>query len=297
MCAVGSRRWWRLKYIASCSFGKDSIATILLALRYGEPLDEAVYCEVMFDSHISGEVPEHRDFIYGTAIPALERMGVKIRILRGLQTYVGLFTGRITRGPKKGLLRSFPICGRCAVQRDCKLKPILRYQRSLPPDTVQYIGIARDEQERLLRLDGRRVSLLDKYGYTEQDAKQLCREAGLLSPVYDFTDRGGCWFCPNARRRELRHLYDHHPDLWPCRERSLRSLTGPRHFRKLTQVFGVKMNNSAYGKTPHSGEGRFHAKSYHKFDLIWRSAGAGRRFPSNAAGSAPEGWCLREHRF
>ena len=55
----------------------------------------------MFDSHISGEVPEHRDFIYGTAIPALERMGVKIRILRGLQTYVGLFTGRITRGPKK----------------------------------------------------------------------------------------------------------------------------------------------------------------------------------------------------
>ena len=96
----------------------------------------------MFDSHISGEVPEHRDFIYGTAIPALERMGVKIRILRGLQTYVGLFTGRITRGPKKGLLRSFPICGRCAVQRDCKLKPILRYQRSLPPDTVQYIGIA-----------------------------------------------------------------------------------------------------------------------------------------------------------
>ena len=43
----------------------------------------------MFDRHISGEVPEHRDFIYHTAIPALERMGVKIRILRGPQTYVG----------------------------------------------------------------------------------------------------------------------------------------------------------------------------------------------------------------
>lgn len=185
----------------------------------------------MFDSCISGEVPEHRDFIYGTAIPTLERMGVKIRILRGPQTYVGLFTGRITRGPKKGLLRSFPICGRCAVQRDCKLKPILWYQKSLPPDTVQYIGIARDEQERLLRLGGRRVSLLDKYGYTEQDAKQLCREAGLLSPVYDFTDRGGCWFCPNARRRELRHLYDHHPDLW-ARMLELQALPG-----KVTEKF------------------------------------------------------------
>lgn len=94
----------------------------------------------MFDSHISGEVPEHRDFIYGTAIPALERMGVKIRILRGLQTYVGLFTGRITRGPKKGLLRSFPICGRCAVQRDCKLKPILRYRLPNDPHLPQQDG-------------------------------------------------------------------------------------------------------------------------------------------------------------
>ena len=203
-----------MKHVASCSFGKDSLATILLALEHGEPLDEAVYCEVMFDKEISGEVPEHRDFIYTTAIPALERRGVKVTVLRSEKTYVDLFTGKITRGPKKGLLRSFPICGRCAVQRDCKLKPILRYQKSLPPDTVQYIGIAKDEQERLLRLAGNRVSLLDKYNCTEEDAKQLCQRAGLLSPVYTFTTRGGCWFCPNAKRKELRHLYDYHPNLW-----------------------------------------------------------------------------------
>ena len=186
----GSRCVGPLKHVASCSFGKDSLATILLALEHGEPLDEAVYCEVMFNKEISGEVPEHRDFIYTTAIPALERRGVKVTVLRSEKTYVDLFTGKITRGPKKGLLRSFPICGRCAVQRDCKLKPILRYQKSLPPDTVQYIGIAKDEQERLLRLAGNRVSLLDKYNCTEGDAKQLCQRAGLLSPVYTFTTRG-----------------------------------------------------------------------------------------------------------
>ena len=157
-----------MRYIASCSFGKDSIAAILLAIRHKAPLDEAVYCEVMFDKDISGEIPEHRAFIYGTAIPALESMGVKVRVLRAEQTYVSLFTGRITRGPKKGLLRAFPICGRCAVQRDCKLRPIIQYQKSLPADTVQYIGIAKDEQERLLRLSGNKVSLLDKYGYTNR---------------------------------------------------------------------------------------------------------------------------------
>ena len=203
-----------MRYLASCSFGKDSLAAILLAKKHGEPLDEAVYCEVMFDKTISGEVPEHRDFIYTKGIPALERMGIKVTVLRGKKTYVDLFTGRITRGPKKGMLRSFPVCGKCYVQRDCKLRPILRYQKTLPPDTVQYIGIAKDEQERLLRLEGRQVSLLEKYNCTEQDAKELCRQAGLLSPIYQFTNRGGCWFCPNAKRNELRHLYDHHPELW-----------------------------------------------------------------------------------
>ena len=54
------------------------VMTILLALEHGEPLDEAVYCAVMFDKTISGEVPEHRDFIYHTAIPKLERMGVEV---------------------------------------------------------------------------------------------------------------------------------------------------------------------------------------------------------------------------
>ena len=205
----------RPKFIASCSFGKDSLATILLAKEHGVSLDEAVYCEVMFDKGISGEVPEHRDFIYDTAIPRLERMGVKIIVLRSEKTYMELFTGRVTRGPKKGMVRSFPICGRCAVQRDCKVRPIQRYQKTLPPETVKYIGIARDETERLLRLEnGRQVSLLAKYNFTEQDAWQLCEDAGLLSPVYEFTDRGGCWFCPNAKRAELRHLYDCHPDLW-----------------------------------------------------------------------------------
>ena len=210
-----------MKHIASCSFGKDSLATLLLAMEHGEPLDEAVYCEVMFDKTISGEVPEHRDFIYNTAIPKLEEMGVRVKVLRSEKTYVDLFTGKVTRGPKKGMLRSFPICGKCAVQ----IRPIRQYQKSLPADTVQYIGIARDEQERLLRLTGQQVSLLEKYHFTEEDAKRLCRKAGLLSPVYAFTDRGGCWFCPNAKVRELRHLYDHHPDLW-ARMLELQALPG-----------------------------------------------------------------------
>lgn len=205
-----------VKHIASCSFGKDSLATVLLALEHGDPLDEAIYCEVMFSPKISGEIPEHRDFIYEKAIPYLKAHGIETKVLRGEKTYLDHFYAVIVRGDRKGKIRGFPICGMCSICRDCKLPPINKYKMSLKgQDVVQYIGIAKDEQDRLVRLDGKqKVSLLDKYGFDEADARELCKKHGLLSPIYEFTDRGGCFFCPNAKEKELRHLYDHHPDLW-----------------------------------------------------------------------------------
>ena len=79
---------------------------------------------------------------------------------------------------------------------------------------MQYIGIASDEQERLVRLEGQKISLLDKYGVDEAGAYELCKRTGLLSPIYEFADRNGCFFCPNAKLPELRHLRRYHPDLW-----------------------------------------------------------------------------------
>ena len=202
------------KHILSCSFGKDSIATALLALQHGEPLDELVYCEVMFSEEISGELPEHNRFIHETAIPYFEQRGIPTRVLRSEKTYLSCFYHVVTRGKTKGMLSGFPLSGRCTIQRDCKLPPIKAYQKALPPDTVQYIGIAADEPKRLARLKPGQISLLDKYHVAEPEARSMCAAEELLSPLYDFTKRGGCWFCPNASISELRHLYRYHPELW-----------------------------------------------------------------------------------
>ena len=208
-----------MKFISSCSFGKDSIATILLAREHNEPLDEIVYCEVMFDENISGELPEHRDFIYNVAIPKFEEWGYKVTVLRSKETYMDVFF-HIVENPRKhqdrkGKKSGFVMSGKCNVQRNCKLKPINEYWKS-HKDDVQYIGIAIDEPKRLERIANtkHKISLLEKYNYTEEMAKQKCIEYGLLSPIYDFTKRGGCWFCPNARDGELRHLFDNHRELW-----------------------------------------------------------------------------------
>jgi len=201
-----------VKHIASCSFGEDSMATVITARRQNEPLDEVVYCEVMFDKGISGEIPEHREFIYSTAIPRLKSWGIKTTVLQSTWTYIDHFNFVITRGERKGKLRSFALCGICSVKRDCKLPPIAQYQKSLSDDVVQYIGICNDEEDRLLSMDG--ISLLEKYGISKSMTGDICKSEGMRSPIYEFTNRGGCWFCPNAKEKELRHLYDHHPDLW-----------------------------------------------------------------------------------
>lgn len=60
-----------MKHIICSSFGKDSNATVLLALQHGEPLDEIIYTEVMFSKEISGELPEHARFmVHASALRA-----------------------------------------------------------------------------------------------------------------------------------------------------------------------------------------------------------------------------------
>ena len=80
-------------HIASCSFGKDSLATILLALENNEPLDRVVFAEVMFDHErgISGEIPEHIEWIYSTAIPKLAEMGVNVDVVKAKKDYQNFF--------------------------------------------------------------------------------------------------------------------------------------------------------------------------------------------------------------
>ena len=209
-------------YIASCSFGKDSIATILLALEHNEPLDRVVFAEVMFDHSrgISGEIPEHIEWVYATAIPKLEAMGVKVDVVRPKNDYIRLFTRtiKLSGTPEKvGKLQGFLIAGKCGMNGEGKTRVIRSYYTSWRKThkIVEYIGIAQDEPARLGRIDGvNKISLLDKYGYTEATPRAKAEEYGLLSPIYQSGRRNGCWFCPNRPIKQFGIFRKAHPDLW-----------------------------------------------------------------------------------
>ena len=210
-----------MKYICCWSGGKDSTASIILAHEHGEPLDIILFSEVMYDRkrEISGENPEHIRFIRDTK-PLFESWGYEVHILRANTDYLNCFN-RVIKNPKKhkehkGMKFGFPCFGLCGVKRDCKEKPLNEFMNGLGEEFIQYVGICADEEKRLNSIHGQkgRVSLLEKYGFTEKMARQKCEEYGLLSPVYKYSKRGGCWCCPNAKlpeHREIRRLY---PEIW-----------------------------------------------------------------------------------
>lgn len=204
-----------MKHLVSCSFGKDSLATVILAVAYGYPIDAAVYARVMFDKNRSAEPPVHEAFIHNVAIPKLKQWGVDTIIVDSPVTFQDCFYRKRCRGPNVGKYVGFPIPGRCDVQRDCKLPAIKIAQNLFPDEEVMwYLGIAQDEPVRLARLKDNQISLLAKLGYTEKNATYLCKLHGLYSPHYAFSRRGGCFFCPNQSEKELRHLKHNYPDLW-----------------------------------------------------------------------------------
>lgn len=205
-------------YIASCSFGKDSIATVLLALEHNEPLDRVVFSEVMFDHErgISGEMPEHIEWVYNTAIPRLESMGLKVDVVRGKLDYVSLCRRVLKSGKKQGQTYGVQSARFCYANSECKIAPIKSYYKQFKDyDITQYVGIAIDEPIRLARLEGtNKLSLLAKYGYTEKMAIDKCEEYGLLSPIYKTATRNGCWFCYNAKISTYIYIRKNHPEYW-----------------------------------------------------------------------------------
>lgn len=205
-----------MKHIASCSFGKDSLASIICRAERGELVDEAVYCRIMFDNETSAELPEHEDWIHNHAIPILEsRYDVKTAIVQDERTYTECFYKRYQKGKKIGRIYGFPFLVGPWCNDRLKLRPINKWKKQTGEHT-SIIGIAADEVKRITKKTVQNAVLpLADYGVTEAEAFVICRKADLLSPAYN-SDRTrlGCWFCHNQRVAELRRLRNEHPLLW-----------------------------------------------------------------------------------
>lgn len=142
-------------------------------------------------------------------------MGLVVDVVKNTERdYLWYFHHKRIRGKYVGKKNGFPLSGMCDINK-LKVNPINKYLKQFKDlEIIQYIGIAADEPKRLARLQDNCISLLDKYGYTEEMAEEKAKEYGLLSPIYELTNRTGCWFCPNTRLKDFYLFRQHYPELW-----------------------------------------------------------------------------------
>lgn len=202
--------------LTSWSGGKDSTASLLLEHKLGLEPSDVIFSEVMFDlkNNISGENPEHIEWIYTKAVPRLESMGHKVHIVRANTDYLHLFFTVIKRSKiaeRNGKVRGFPLAGLCILNDRCKVKPIKDFSKVNKPKEHR-VGIAFDEPKRAERRTER--LLLVENHITEKEAFEMCKKENLLSPIYAYNYRGGCWFCPNCRTKEFAEFKKRHFGLY-----------------------------------------------------------------------------------
>lgn len=212
-----------LKTYLSWSGGKDSTASVILAHIYKIKIDLIVISLPYFDKskNIYADHPLHIKFIFEKAIPMFRNWGYKVKVVSSDKDYkYWFFKKRGNRCKNKkynGKYYGWLLGGMCKMNGE-KVQPIKKLEKTLNGEGWQSIvGIGVEETDRLERLHKRQnqVSLLEKYNYTCAMAKELCREYGLLSPLYDMGGmRQGCFFCPNAHIQEFAKLQKNYPELW-----------------------------------------------------------------------------------
>jgi hypothetical protein len=204
--------------IVGLSGGKDSLATCVILHWLDIPF-RTITAEVWWKDDITGENPYHYEFMHEVAFPKLSSWGCECHTVRSDITAYGCMVTPISKSishPERvGKLRGFPLCGKCCIQRDCKIKPCEKFYKRQKEGYSVIFGIAADEKDRLLtNAANNKISILDLLQIPEFDTYGICTQETLLSPTYSFSMRGGCWFCPNQKIQELTLLYRDFPHLW-----------------------------------------------------------------------------------
>lgn len=208
-----------MKYIASCSFGKDSLAMVLRLLEENKPLDEVIFFDtgMEFDS-----IYHNRDRIK----EILFQKHIRFTELHSKYTFLfDMFVRPIQyRNPTN---KPYPIhygyewCGGNARWGTSgKLSAIKKHYREMYGDEeiFEYVGIAADEPERVKR-DEHKIYPLVEWNMTEADCLQYCYDRGFNwdengVELYSVLDRVSCWCCRNKNLKELKNIYMYLPEYW-----------------------------------------------------------------------------------
>lgn len=192
------------EWVVSWSGGKDSTATILLMHENQIPIKEIIYIRMMFDDDLPATLPLMTDFV-DRASEVFRSWGYKVSIIPSDKTALQLMSNKYQRSSYTD--RNGKYYGVTAfIRGSCNLTgvKVKTINRVMPNDCFEMIGYAADEDKRIHRLNcSNKYSIMVQLGIKEEETFDICKTYDLLSPLYELkAPRDGCWFCPNASKRE-----------------------------------------------------------------------------------------------
>lgn len=208
-----------MKYVASCSFGKDSLAMVLRLIEEKMPLDEVIFFDtgMEFDS-----IYRNRDKIKKVC----EEHNIGYTELSSATHF--LYNMLIRPVKYRDKTKEYPYhygyewCGARGIRwgTQCKTSEIQKHYKSKYGDeeVYEYIGIAFDEQGRI-KDDKHKLYPLIEWEMKEKDCLQYCYTKGYDwnengVELYDVLDRVSCWCCQNKNLKELKNIYLYLPEYW-----------------------------------------------------------------------------------
>jgi len=196
-----------MKYIASVSFGKDSLAMLLMLIEKEYPLDEVVFYDTGKEFQA---IYNLRDKIK----PLLESKGIKFTELRSQKSFDYMMFEHKTKSGKTGYGWCGGVCRWGTTYKIATLDKVGNH------DDIRYVGIAIDEPLRLEKKQkGNKVFPLAEWNMTESDCLEYCYSKGFDwnengVELYKILDRVSCWCCRNKNLKELKGIYQYLPDYW-----------------------------------------------------------------------------------
>ena len=224
-----------MKYIASVSFGKDSLAMLLKLIEDNKPLDEVVF----YDTGMEFECIYN---LRNKVLELLEIHNIKYTELKPKETFLYTMLEKPVKKRNGTIGKGYSWCGgRCRWGTTEKLKAIEKHCKG----NYEYVGIAYDEQNRLNKgRKGKKIFPLAEWKMTEKDCLKYCYNKGYNwnedgIELYSILDRVSCWCCCNKNLKELKNYYKYLPKYWN-KLKQLQSRTDrPMKYNKYT-VFDLE---------------------------------------------------------
>lgn len=197
------------RYIASCSWGKDSTAMVLKLVEERYPLDEVIFYDTGMEFKAIYSV---RDKV----IPVLKKHGIKYTELFPERPFwLDMIIREKTKRSGEVVYGNGFCGGGCRWHTFIKRKICDKYTK----DCIVYIGIAKDEPKRLKNLDSNKRAPLVDLEMTEKDCLEYCHGKGIFwnegeIELYLILDRVSCWCCRNKNLKELKNIYLYLPYYW-----------------------------------------------------------------------------------